>query len=529
MNIKKFLFPALLVFTVLALIRRVFARPASAKPVTNSPAYDAIDAYVEGQMRRLNIPGVSFAIVEGDQIVHQRGFGRAHPGGEAPSPETPFFIGSLTKSFTALAVIQLVEAGKVELDAPIQRYLPWFGVADPQASAQMTVRHLLNQTSGFSQSDGIIPLANFDDSPDASAQQARALSTCKLARPVGSAFEYSNVNYNLLGLIVEAASGELYAAYIQNRIFDPLEMSHSYTSKATAKRDGLAVGHQHWFGIPIAVPDLPVPSGSLPSGQLISSAEDMAHYLIAHLNQGCYGEAQILSPEGIAELHRPAVEVTGMGVAFGEYGMGWMIEETSQGRRISHKGTVPNFFAYMALLPEQNRGVVLLVNANQLMIDFALAQVGSGVASLLAGIQPKPIPLSVVPWVQRGFLLIPALQIAGIATTLRLLRRWHRDQAFRPSVGRMWGQYILLPLIPNLSLAAIPLYLQVSGMLRSMLLFLPDFSWIALICGSISGIWAILRTGLILRTLRKPQESKTLVGQLGTEQGVLKSSDLRSS
>ena len=87
-------------------------------------------------MRRLHIPGVSLAIVEGDRIVHLRGFGKARPGGEAPTPQTPFFIGSLTKSFTALAVMQLVEAGKIELDAPVQRYLPWFRVADPAGSAR---------------------------------------------------------------------------------------------------------------------------------------------------------------------------------------------------------------------------------------------------------------------------------------------------------------------------------------------------------------------------------------------------------
>jgi CubicO group peptidase (beta-lactamase class C family) len=140
MNIKKFLLPSLLVCTVLALTLRQVAKPASARPVSTSADYDAIDAYVEGQMQRLNIPGVSLAIVEGDRIVHLRGFGRARPGGEAPTPETPFFIGSLTKSFTALAVMQLVEAGKVELDAPVQRYLPWFD-GGPQASAQITVRH----------------------------------------------------------------------------------------------------------------------------------------------------------------------------------------------------------------------------------------------------------------------------------------------------------------------------------------------------------------------------------------------------
>ena len=135
-------------------------------------------------MHRLNIPGVSLAIIEGDKIVHLRGFGQARPGGEAPTPQTPFFIGSLTKWITALAVMQLVEAGKVELDAPVQRYLPWFRVADPVASAQMTVRHLLNQTSSLPLWQSDIALADFDDRRDAIELQVRALSTLKISRPV---------------------------------------------------------------------------------------------------------------------------------------------------------------------------------------------------------------------------------------------------------------------------------------------------------------------------------------------------------
>ena len=249
-----------------------------------------IDAYIEEQMRRLHIPGASLVVVEGDRLVHQRGFGSARPGGEAPSPQTPFFIGSLTKSITATAVMQLVEAGKVKLDAPVQRYLPWFRVADSQASAQMTVRHLLNQTSGLPSLSGELALTDFDDRPDATERQARALSSLKLTRPVGAKCEYSNLNYNLLGLIVEAASGETYSDYIQNHIFTPLGMRHSYTSKADAGQNSLAMGHRHWFSLPFPAPDLPIPRGSLPSGQLISCAEDMAHYLIAHLNGGRYGD-----------------------------------------------------------------------------------------------------------------------------------------------------------------------------------------------------------------------------------------------
>ena len=247
MNRKNYVIPALLIGAGLALALRVFVRPASAKPGSGSASYELapyyeIDAYFEEQMQRLNIPGASLAIVEGDQIVHMRGFGNARPGGEAPTPQTPFLIGSLTKSVTALAVMQLVEVGKLELDAPIQRYLPWFKVADPQASAQITVRHLLNQTSGLSTASGRIPLADFDDSPNAAERQARVLATLKLSRPVGSAFEYSNSNYNLLGLIIEAASGESYADTIQTHVFAPLKMSHSYTSQAEAKQNDMAVG-----------------------------------------------------------------------------------------------------------------------------------------------------------------------------------------------------------------------------------------------------------------------------------------------
>jgi CubicO group peptidase (beta-lactamase class C family) len=189
---------------------RAHAAPPASDQTGNAPsdaAYVHLDAYVERQLAALNIPGAALAIVEGAEIVHVHSFGRAGPEGRAPTPQTPFFIGSLTKSVTAVAVMQLVEAGKVELDAPVQHYLPWFRVADPQATAQVTVRHLLNQTSGFAQAAGMIPLADFDDQPGATERQARALATFQPARLPGVAWEYSNVNYNLLGLIIEAVSG----------------------------------------------------------------------------------------------------------------------------------------------------------------------------------------------------------------------------------------------------------------------------------------------------------------------------------
>ncbi|MBN1219504.1 MAG: beta-lactamase family protein, partial [Anaerolineae bacterium] len=428
-------------------------------------------------------------------------------------PQTPFFIGSLTKSFTALAVMQLVEAGKIDLDAPVQHYLPWFRVANPQASAQITVRHLLNQTSGLSTASGRIPLADFDDSPGATERQARALATLKLSRPVGSAFEYSNANYNLLGLIIEAASGELYADYMQNHILTPLDMSNSYTSPAMAKQNGLAAGHRYWFAVPFAAPNLPVPHGSLPSGQLISSSEDVGRYMITLLNGGRYGNVQILSPAGINELHHGVAEDIEMGMSMGKYGMGWFVDETGPAKTVWHTGIVPNSFSYMALLPEQKKGVALFFNTYGYLMTPSLSEVGSGVTTLLADHQPAPLEFGFMPWVQRGLLLIPLFQIIGVTATLRLLRRWRRDPMSRPSGIRKWGLHVLLPLVLNLLVSLI--LIPVLGATRGFwLLYMPDFSWIAMICGGFAGVWAFLRTGLVLRTLRKSSSSLPFAGRL---------------
>src|SRR5918912_1372739 len=125
------------------------ALPVAATTRSSGPDIASIDAYINAQMQADHIPGVALGLVHNDQIVHLRGFGTADQSGRAVTPQTPFILASVSKSFTALAIMQLVEAGKVELDAPVQRYLPWFRVADPVASARITVRHLLYHTSGI--------------------------------------------------------------------------------------------------------------------------------------------------------------------------------------------------------------------------------------------------------------------------------------------------------------------------------------------------------------------------------------------
>jgi len=513
MRINKIIFYSLAVLVGLILAIELPTSFAQGKAVpentVDNVSYEEIDAYIEQKLKALNIPGASLAIVEGDEIVHTKGFGVTGPGGEAPSPQTPYFIGSLTKSFTALAIMHLAENGKVELDAPVQRYLPWFTLADPQAAAQITVRHMLNQTSGLSSIPGMIALGNFDDTPGATEQQARSLATFKPARPVGSAFEYSNMNFNLLGLVVEAASGETYAGYIQNHIYAPLDMQHSYTSKAAAQQDGLAVGYRMWFGYPVAAPNLPVPVGSLPSGQLIASTEDIAHYLIAQLNGGKYAGVQVLSPQGVAQMHQPATEVIAFGKKEGDYGMGWFIIEPHQKQIVFHDGEVPEYFSYMALLPEQNRAMVLLVNANEQAFNYALWALAETTALRLAGVPPQSDSWGLLPWALRSSLLLPLLQIVVIVATLRKVKRWRLGAIPRPGAVRMWLLHILLPAILNLALAATAGAILESGMLKFIMLFMGDIASVLLISGGIALVWLIVRTPLILRSLRTPLERGT--------------------
>ena len=468
-------------------------------------ACTAIDVYIEQQMRRLKIPGVSLAVVQGDEIVHQRGFGRTGPNGGVPTPQTTFAIGSLTKSFTALAVMQLVEAGKIALDDPVQRYLPWFRVADRQASASMTVRHLLHQTSGLPNLEGLRVLADFDDDPGATERQARALATLKTDHPPGSAFEYSNLNYNLLGLVIESASGESYASYIQGHILSPLKMDHTHTSPAQAAPEAAAVGHRYWFGFPVATPNLPMPRGSLSSGQLISCAQDMARYLIAHLSGDRYRDARLLSGAGIDALLQGTADYHVMGALVGRYGMGWFESDMDGARVAWHSGTVPDFAAYMALLSEQNRGVVLLMNADHYMMNPVFTDFGMQVTALVAGRKPGPSDfgfISLIPWMLRALPLVPLAQAAGLVATLLRLRRWRRHPGTAPGKRRLLARHLLPSLIPNLALAAVPVTLLARRMLRPMALFFPDGTWIALLCGGWAAVWTFLRSRLLLRAAR---------------------------
>lgn len=184
----------------LALIFCLTIFPVGVALAADNPSdFAVIDAYIETQMRDLRIPGLALGIVQGDQIVHLKGFGVADASGRLVTAQTPFLLNSISKSFAALAVMQLVEQGKIELDAPVQRYLPWFRVADAPVSVQITVRHLLNHTSGLGEAAAYAYLSKRTLGDGTLTDRVRRLSTLQLSHPTGATFEYTDANYDVLG------------------------------------------------------------------------------------------------------------------------------------------------------------------------------------------------------------------------------------------------------------------------------------------------------------------------------------------
>jgi CubicO group peptidase (beta-lactamase class C family) len=444
--------------------------------------FAAIDAYVSEQMDNLGIPGMVLGIVQEGQIAHLKGFGAADSSGRAVTPQTPFGIASLTKSFTALAVMQLVEEGKIDLDAPVQTYLPWFELADKQASARITVRNLLNQTSGISGKDGNRDLV----SPLSLEELVRTYNSFQPTQPVGQTFQYSNPNYNIAGLIVEKVSGQSYGDYVTQHIFGPLDMRHSYASRAPALADGLVEGYHYMFGHAFKW-ELAAPPGHLPSGYLISSAEDMAHYAIAQLNDGEYNDAAILSPQGIAELHAPAIPMGGKM----SYAMGWAVTTLDGIPVVLHGGKEFSALSMLILVPESKSGVILLSNANGFVQSNQVDGIAINIVGMLNGKPPVPVSppfhYSFLTWT---ILLTPFLQILGIVF---IWRKWRNK-----GIGHIFLTVIVYGTCAVLLLVGVPQLLGMAiwdGMRNTF----PELCY-GVIVGATLGIgWSVLYTAMSLK------------------------------
>jgi CubicO group peptidase (beta-lactamase class C family) len=468
-----------------------------------APNMQAIDAYLESKLRQYRIPGLALAIVKGDRVVHLKGFGMADPQKRSVTPDTPFILGSVSKSFTALAIMQLVGAGKVNLDTSVQKYLPWFSITDQKAASQITVRHLLNQISGISTHTG---REMFDDnSEEAIANYVRNLKTARLSQPVGKEFQYSNSNYTILGAIVQTVSGMSYEEYIQQHIFTPLEMRHSYTSQERAQKatPPLSIGNRFWFGYPVAT-EVAYDRAQLPAGSLIASVEDMAHYLIVHLNDGRYKDIALLSRPSMAELHKPAAEIADS--VF--YAMGWFVRKVNDIPIVSHSGTVANYSANITLIPSEKLGIALLINVYPGVMGEPISQLYKGIVNVLVDRPPPVVSNNFLTQLQVIALpILLALQLLGLFRAWIVLRCWHtRSQPTRLGT-KFLLRHIGLPLVVDSAIAGgllIGLPVIFDTPLPAMLFYQPDLIGIAIISGTLALVGGLLRTLVSIWALLKP-------------------------
>lgn len=323
-----------------------------------------VDGIMEKDMNRLQIPGAVISIVKDDKIILAKGYGSSNLEAAAPvDPTTSMFrIASTTKLFTWTAVMQLVEQGKIDLDTDINTYLK--SVKIPATYPEpITMRHLMTHTAGFE--EGGVGYQITTDPAKLPGSISETLNKHMLARvrPPGQISSYSNYGATLAGLIVEEVSGVPYNDYIKKYIFDPLDMKYSTVVEPLPESfmPNKVVGYKSENGS--FIPGTPTFEGGFrPAGSGTVSAVDMAHFMIAHLQNGKYGDQQILRPETAELMHSTAFQfdkrLPGVDLGFAE-------KQINGLTLITHGGSDPMFNTGLYLVPAKHVGIFVSYNGGE--------------------------------------------------------------------------------------------------------------------------------------------------------------------
>ena len=341
-------------------------------------ALDAVDRYVQTIMPERGMPGLALAVTDRDGLLATRTYGYADLGALTLVDDDTFFeFGSIGKSFTAICLVQLAAEGILDLHDPVTDHLPWFAVRP--GHAPITIHHLLTHTAGIIQGS---------DFPLDARYEVWALRETDAATP-GERTHYSNVGFKALGLLLEAVTGEPYPRLVQERILDPLGMTHSAAVITHDLRRRLAVGYVPFYD------DRPwrpahglAPATWLETntgdGSISGTAGDLATYLRMLLNEGAGPDGRIVSPEGFALLVAPHTEID-LDVT---YGYGIAAWERDGDRLIGHGGGMVGYVSEMFGDRDAGLGVVAVSNGMadvEPVVDFALR-------CFVAGQAGEPLP-----------------------------------------------------------------------------------------------------------------------------------------
>lgn len=418
--------------------------PSLAAPTTEIN-YAALDAYITAQMEKHWLPGVALAVVRGNEMVYAKGYG-VDGTGTAITPQTRMFIGSQSKSFTALAIAQLMEAGKLKLDDPVRAHISWFAVADEAASAQITINHLLHHTSGLSES-GFGQVLPDEATPE---MATRALAQARPTAPIGEQHQYFNLGYDVLAYLVEIISGQSYPNYIAEHILQPLGMARS-----TADLQNLAEmphGFNRYFGFPVPTRQH-IPVYEIGAGYIVSTAEDLARYALAMKNAATGKSNFLVSPATARAIFQPGI---------GTYGLGWYISKEAGTRHIFHGGANDTFNTHVDLYPERDLAIVLLINVGHQTDHFiSAAQTFAGIQAIVLGRTPPPVEQDwSVTWLGWGLGVMVLGLLALHIRNFLVLRGWAERARHMTPARRAWAVAISF-IIPTAILVVIAY--QLSG------------------------------------------------------------------
>ncbi|SFA84517.1 CubicO group peptidase, beta-lactamase class C family [Poseidonocella pacifica] len=310
----------------------------------------AIEDHITRTLERDRVPGAAVAIVRRTDVLFLRGFGNDGQG-RPVQKDTGFVIGSMSKAFTALTAMRLIEAGRVALDTPIVPTLPELENADSVAWQNITLGHLLTHTSG-------VPTRTPDMPPDTSlAQHVEALSDVELNGTHAARHAYSSANYILAARMLEMVSGTPFDLLLADQVLAPLGIVRG-DRPLTERRPR---GHQYWFVWPRST-DRPAEIGRLATSAMTASVADMARFLQFQLGDGTWNGQSLLSAAGLAEMHKGTAQGDGF-----SYGLGWRNVDIVGVRKVQHGGVVPDFRGKMILLPDHDAAVVVLTNASSVL------------------------------------------------------------------------------------------------------------------------------------------------------------------
>ena len=339
-----------------------------------------LDDFVIDRMRAWDTPGVSLVVVSDGEVRISRGYGFAErEAGRLMTEATLVMLGSTTKGFTALAVMQLVERGVIELDASVTRYLPWFSTPEGYED-EITVRQLMSHSAGYSW--GIL----FTDHPYPADMEdyVRWLRTERLARPPGTRFGYSNDTFVILGLIIEHVTGVTYEAYMDANVLRPLRMARSTYDVGVARERGLARGYRsvHGGAEPL---DVDFTRSERPAGTLMTSADELGNYLQMLLAGGRFEGRSILAEDALRAMWTPVVPVDAAGL---RYGLAWYLQPVAGLQLAWHLGSVRNSGSHLVLAPEASLAVGVMSNASRPLDPRREVAESIAVAALLFGEAP---------------------------------------------------------------------------------------------------------------------------------------------